>query len=139
MQKFILTIRPVEIIFDIDFPSKDDIITPVQQYIKCLVSVFDVPVHPDDFISQVCNIQSISSFGKALEDGRLATTALLFNYLKHTQKKSLSNIVRISFHSNDKLVIIDDITIKNLEIFASSYENTEKYSLFGIIDNTKTV
>jgi DNA mismatch repair ATPase MutS len=26
-------------------------------------------------------------------------------------------------------VILDNITIKNLEIFASSYENNEKYSL----------
>ena len=71
MQKFILTINPVEIIFDIDFPAKDDITTPIQQYTKCLISVYDVPVDADKFIANVCKVQTIASFGKALEDGRL--------------------------------------------------------------------
>jgi len=33
---------------------------------------------------------------------------------------------------------MDDITIKNLELFSSSYEGSEKYSLIGILDTTKT-
>ena len=33
-----------------------------------------------------------------------------------------NNIVRISLHSQDDRVLMDDITIKNLEIFSSSYE-----------------
>lgn len=33
---------------------------------------------------------------------------------------------------------LDDITIKNLEIFSSSYEGTSKQSLFGVINHTKT-
>jgi DNA mismatch repair protein MutS len=33
---------------------------------------------------------------------------------------------------------MDDITIKNLELFSSSYESSEKYSLIGILDTTKT-
>jgi DNA mismatch repair ATPase MutS len=63
---------------------------------------------------------------------------LLLNYIKHTQKTSLSNIVRIALHSQDNLVLLDDVTIKNLEIFTSSYEGSEKYSLCGILDTTKT-
>jgi DNA mismatch repair protein MutS len=36
------------------------------------------------------------------------------------------------------MVLMDDITIKNLELFSSSYETNEKYSLIGILDHTKT-
>jgi DNA mismatch repair protein MutS len=33
---------------------------------------------------------------------------------------------------------MDDITMKNLELFSSSYESSEKYSLIGILDQTQT-
>ncbi|MEI6672044.1 MAG: hypothetical protein WCL02_01445 [bacterium] len=33
---------------------------------------------------------------------------------------------------------MDDVTIKNLEILSSTYENNEKYSLLNILDNTQT-
>jgi DNA mismatch repair protein MutS len=36
------------------------------------------------------------------------------------------------------MVLMDDITIKNLELFSSSYEANEKYSLIGILDQTVT-
>ena len=39
---------------------------------------------------------------------------------------------------HEKEVLLDEVTIKNLELFASSYENSEKYSLLGIIDTTQT-
>ena len=77
----------------------------------------------------MCKIQTIASFGKALEHGRLHATGLLFYYLKHTQNPNpakdgagLSNIVRVALHSQDNRVLMDDVTIKNLEVFSSSYE-----------------
>ena len=94
-----------------------------------MVSVHDVPVNVDEYIANQCNVQTISSYGKALEDGRLQAFGLLISYLKNTQKKNLNNIVRISLHNQDSQVLLDEITTKNLEIFSSSYEQSEKYSL----------
>jgi len=51
MQKFILTIRPVELIFDINFPEKESITIPIQQYMKCLISIRDLPPDPEKFLS----------------------------------------------------------------------------------------
>jgi DNA mismatch repair ATPase MutS len=55
---------------------------------------------------------------------------MLLSYLLETQKSSLANIVKISRWSEENEVRLDDITIKNLEIFQSSYEGSKKYSLF---------
>lgn len=63
---------------------------------------------------------------------------MLLSYLNYTQKSSLTNITKISFHSQSTYLILDDITIKNLEILSSNYENSEKYSLFHILNTTKT-
>jgi len=138
MQKFIVAIRPVEIVFDIDFPEKESISIPVQKAMSCLISVWDIPSDPEKFILASTGVQQLSSYGKALENGKMETTGLLFSYLNHTQKHILTNITKISFHSQDTYLLLDEVTIKNLEIFSSSYEASEKYSLFHSINTTKT-
>ena len=138
MQKFILTIKPSEIIFDIDFTDKELVTTPLQQYLKCLFSVYEVPFDAEHFLLTTTQVQNLASFGKALDEWRLGATALLLNYIAHTQKTKLTNVAKISLHSQDHLVLLDEVTIKNLEIFTSSYENSEKYSLIGILDRTQT-
>jgi DNA mismatch repair ATPase MutS len=102
--------------------SKQEIITTLKSQTNSLISVFEVPIDPAEYLSSELNIQSIQSFGKALEGGRLHATALLFNYIKHSQKTQLSNIAKIGLHSENKKILLDDVTIKNLEIFNSSYE-----------------
>ena len=138
MQKFILTIKPVELVFDSNFPEKDSITTSLKQYLSCLISLRDIPSDPENFLAETTQVQQCSSYGKAIEEGRLETITLLLYYLKHTQKHTLANITKISFHSQDTYLILDDVTIKNLEILASSYENSEKYSLFHMLNNTQT-
>jgi len=138
MQKFILTIRPVELIFDSNFPEKESVTTPIQQYLKCLVSLRDIPPDPEKFLASTTQVHQSASYGKALEEGRLETMTLLLYYLKHTQKDSLTNITKISFHSQDTYLILDEVTIKNLELLSSTYEGNEKYSLLNVLDSTKT-
>lgn len=138
MIKFIMTIRPVELIFDVDFPEKESISIPAQQAMKSLISIRDVPPDPEKFIAGMTGVQQISSYGKALEDGKLATMALLLSYVNHTQKHTLTNITKISFHSQDTYLLLDEVTIKNLELLSSSYEGSERYSLFHILNTTQT-
>ncbi len=138
MIKFIMTIRPVELIFDVDFPEKESISVPAQQATKSLISIRDVPSDPEKFIVGMTWVQQISSYGKALEDGKLATMALLLSYINHNQKHALTNITKISFHSQDTYLLLDEVTIKNLEILSSSYEGSERYSLFHILNTTQT-
>ncbi len=138
MQKFILSIKPIELIFDSLFPEKDIITEPLTRSSKCLISLWDLPPDPEKFLVHLTHVQQSASYGKALESWRLETIALLFSYLTYTQKHALANITRISFHSQHQFLILDDVTIKNLEILTSTYEGNERYSLFHILDSTQT-
>ena len=137
-QKRILTLSPTEIIIDVDFPEKDSISTPIQQYLQCLISVYEVPVEPDSFLCNMAKVQILSSFGQAVGEWRLQAIALLLHYIRHVQQQNIANISKISYHAQTGFVLMDEITIKNLEIFSSSYENNQQYSLFWILDQTKT-
>lgn len=138
LQKYILTLRPTEIILDTDIPDKDQFISPLQHYLQCLVSVYALPSNPNEILKNICKVEQLSSFGKAMTDGRASALALLFSYIQHTQQQALTNIAKIKYHSEEGLVLMDEVTIKNLELFSSSYEQSTKYSLFGILDTTKT-
>lgn len=138
MQRFILTLGPTEIVFDIDFSDKTLVSEALARHMKFVHSVYELPFDAEHFLLHVSKVQSLASFGKALESGRAWALALLLNYLSHTQQAELSNIAKIALHSQDHLVLLDEVTIKNLEIFSSSYEHNEKYSLIGILDRTKT-
>ncbi len=137
-QKRILTLSPTEIIIDVDFPEKDSISTPIQQYLQCLISVYEVPVDPESFLCNMAKVQTLSSFWQAIGEWRLQAIALLLHYIRHVQQQNIANISKISYHAQTWFVLMDEITIKNLEIFSSSYENNQQYSLFWILDQTKT-
>lgn len=138
MQQFILTLRPSEVVFDIDFSERTLISSYLTQELSSLISLYEVPFNATDFLLHMTKVQSLTSFGKAVEEGRLSAIALLLNYISNTQKTDLRNIAKIALHSQDDLVLLDDVTLKNLEIFSSSYEHSEKYSLIGILDRTRT-
>lgn len=134
-----MIIQPVELIVDIAFPDKDELSKLIKNYLThCLISIYDIPHHPEEYLLHQCKVQTLASYGKALEDGRAGVMSLLFNYLNATQQTNLNNISRIALHSTDKAVLLDEVTLKNLEIFSSSYEGSEKYSLVGILDRSKT-
>lgn len=138
MQNFILRIHPKEIIIDIDMPNKEEIQSSIKHFSNALISIYDKPFSLTEYILQQCKVQTLASFWEAVCGGRLDAFALLLHYIKNTQKTNLQNIVKVGFHSDDDKVIFDETTIKNLEIFSSSYENNEKYSLYGVINTTKT-
>lgn len=137
-KNFMVSINPVEVILDVDLPEKSTLWDYLKKETKSLISVYEVPFDLENYVLEQCKLQSLSSYGQALQLGRIDAFWLLLNYLKYTQKNNLNNIVRISFHSPQNRVLMDDITIKNLEIFYNNYENLEKYSLVWVLDNTKT-
>ncbi|MBO5022406.1 MAG: DNA mismatch repair protein MutS [Clostridia bacterium] len=62
----------------------------------------------------------------------------LFEYLKETQKRSLTNINKIEFVKNTQFMTIDLNTRRNLEIVESSRERKKYGSILWVLDKTKT-
>jgi len=59
----------------------------------------------------------------------LEAFSLLLHYLSYTQNSSTLFVSGVRFANDDGHMLLDDTTIKNLEILASSYESEERYSL----------
>ncbi len=130
--------QPRELVIDIDFPESLSVREQVSQSMICLISVYDKPVDSDAMLRHVFGVQTLSSFGKALEEGRHHAMALLCNYLNHIQPHALQTIVRVQHDAKSDDVMLDLVTIRNLEILASQYEWSKKYGLLWVLDKTST-
>ena len=115
-------IQPREVVIDIDFPESISVRDQLAQHMFCLVSMYDKPADSDAMLRHVFGVQTLSSFGKALEAGRQYAMALLCNYLQHIQPHSLQTIVRVQYDSKNDDVMLDMVTVRNLEILTSQYE-----------------
>lgn len=80
---------------------------------------------------------NLSGFGiEALKLGIAAAGALL-RYLMETQKCDLEHLTRIKPHSFEKLMLLDETTLSNLEIF-ESHSGNPKHTLYGVLNQTCT-
>jgi len=83
-------------------------------------------------------LSSLQSFG--IEGHKLATlsSAMLFSYLKETQKTDLKHIQKISFYEVSDFMPLDGSCIRNLELFYTNMENKKEGSLINVLDETVT-
>ncbi|MBS8121598.1 DNA mismatch repair protein MutS [Candidatus Vampirococcus lugosii] len=135
---YIIKLNANEIILDIDFLQKQELKEQIKMYLSSLINIYDIPYDSESFLKNNLNVESLDGFGKSLSNPRDKSFAMLLNYLLNTQKQSLKNINKISYISEDEQVNLDQNTIRNLEIFKSSYEGDKKHTLFSVINNTKS-
>ena len=64
--------------------------------------------------------------------------AILFEYLKITQKNGLERIEKAVYYDNSEYMRLDLNTIRNLEITETMRKKSKKGSLFWVLDKTKT-
>ena len=77
-------------------------------------------------------------FGLAKLGYAVISCGVLLDYVKKTQKRDLSHINAISKVDNNKYMILDINTRRNLEIMETMRERKKKGTLINVMDKTKT-
>lgn len=131
----IVTLKnPKEIILHKTAPYIKELAESLKTQPTTVISYRDMLDQAEQFITDMLQLQSLQSYGKALEEGRAISFGLLLNYLMTTQQQDISTVYRVRYYRPGDYVLLDDVTVKNLEIFRSSYDGSTKYSLFGLLD-----
>ncbi|MBO5782638.1 MAG: DNA mismatch repair protein MutS, partial [Clostridia bacterium] len=82
--------------------------------------------------------QAISSVGLLGHRHAVSAAGALIEYLRETQKHALKNIISVKLVQNDKLMRLDSIAVRNLELIKSNSDNKKYGSLFWLLDRTDT-
>ncbi len=80
-------------------------------------------------------VETLESFG--LAEVAVQAAGGLLSYLKDTQKRSLEFITRIKSLKNKNYMILDEQTLRNLEILQNIRDGSAKATLLSVIDKTK--
>jgi len=104
------------------------------------------PLEPWYFDDELCvralkehfNVGALDGLG--LKDYTIGINAAgcVMQFLRETQKSSLSHIVKLSPYTYEKYMLLDSSTVRNLELTETIREKQKKGSLLWILDKTKT-
>lgn len=136
--KTLARLQPKEVVIDINFPQRDELEQYIHQVLQVTISIDDCPHDLDHYLQSVLGTSSLIWYGEALTSGRKQAVGVLFSYVEKMQKHKLSTIHTLTHMTPVGKVHLDHITIKNLEIFESSYEWSAHHSLYGVINTMKT-
>ncbi len=88
-------------------------------------------------IKEHFKILSSESFGIQEKSVSLIPAGALLTYIYETQKTILYHINKISNYVSDKYMVLDSVTLRNLEILDSEQKGSS-LSLIGVLDHTNT-
>lgn len=134
-------VNPSEIIIPGNWPEKKT--GQLKTYLgKTTFSSLDVWKFDFDFahqlLTQHLKVNSLEGYG--CQDLRLGISAAgaILAYLKQTKKPLLSHITKISPFFQDQTMFLDANTIRNLELISHLGESQKGYTLFSLLNRTKT-
>lgn len=84
------------------------------------------------------NVSSMEGLGLADYDCGIIASGALLQYLKETQKTSLSHMSRLTPYVTGKYMLLDSSTRRNLELCETLREKQKRGSLLWVLDKTKT-
>ncbi|MBH1940862.1 DNA mismatch repair protein MutS [Mobilitalea sibirica] len=104
------------------------------------------PLEPWYFDDDLCvralkehfNVAALEGLG--LKDYTIGVIAAgcIMQFLRETQKSSLSHITKLSPYTYEKFMLLDSSTVRNLELTETIREKQKRGSLLWVLDKTKT-
>ncbi|MCX5749232.1 MAG: DNA mismatch repair protein MutS [Candidatus Saganbacteria bacterium] len=112
--------------------SKNIVITPYN-----LKDIFDAALAKEKVLKHF-KLESLDGFGFKGDELSLCAVSPVIDYLKETQKTSLSHVNSIKKYRIDNFMYIDTSTRRNLELVQTIKERSFEGSLLWMLDRTKT-
>ncbi|PIR94363.1 DNA mismatch repair protein MutS [Candidatus Falkowbacteria bacterium CG10_big_fil_rev_8_21_14_0_10_39_11] len=112
------------------------------EYVQSLnnVQVYTLPAYEkaEKSLSQQFKVKNLSSFGLNEIPNAIEAAGQLLGYLKETQKTSLEHLLTIKRYAAENFMVLDQSTIRNLELFQNNWDFSRRGSLIGVLDRTLT-
>ena len=89
------------------------------------------------FLKQKLKVNHLSGFGLDDKSAAISASGACLRYACETQKANAEHIAEISYYTTNDFLVLDAVTLKNLEILESRGEKNKK-TVIGIIDETIT-
>lgn len=128
-------VRPAEIILpeslELPLPQECCTISRYDDYYFEYKSAFTTLINHFGVIS-------LDGFGCAELKAGISAAGAVISYLRETQKKVLAHIKPIKTFFVSDFMVLDSVTVRNLELFANIRDGTARGTLISVLDRTQT-
>jgi DNA mismatch repair protein MutS len=83
-------------------------------------------------------VMSLEGFGLAGKPAAAAAAGAILHYVRTTQRGSLEHVDRIGFYERQNCLVLDAVTVRNLELIEPLFAGGEGVTVFRAIDVTVT-
>lgn len=89
-------------------------------------------------LRELLAVENLHGFGFQEGDPALLTGAPLIEYLEENARHVLGHIHNVRRYRDDSVLILDDATLRNLEITSNMHDGSRKFTLLSVLDRTCT-
>lgn len=89
-------------------------------------------------LTQHFGVQSLEAFGIEKWPFAIQAAGMLLRYLKETQKTALSHLKRLKPYALQDYMMLDEATLRNLELTQNAHDGQKEGSLLEVLDRTST-
>ena len=137
LKDILFKIQAKEYILPLDIENKEEIENYISTFLNPFISHSIIPYEYEQIVKSKTHLDKLDSFGQSLDKKeKIQVLWMLFEYIE--QLNIDFNILKIKFVEDEKYIYFDSLSIKNLEIIQSSYDQNKKYSLLLVLDKTIT-
>ena len=83
-------------------------------------------------------VHSLDGFGLQGRKAAVCAAGALLHYLKETQQGTLAHLDRIVFYERQQWMVLDSITVRNLELVEPVFAGEPEATLLSVVDRTAT-
>src|SRR5947209_4961932 len=106
--------------------------TPLEDWV--FATDYAIPLVENQF-----GVLSLEGFGLEGRPAAAAAAGAILHYVRSTQKGTLEHIDRIGFYDRQECLVLDAVTVRNLELVEPLFANTgNEVTLFRALDSTIT-
>lgn len=92
----------------------------------------------NEFLCNHFHCATLDGFGLRGRNGGIAAAAAVLRYASENLRHEAGHVTLLNFRSLDQVLELDPITLRNLEITGSLFENSRRGSLLGVLDKSVT-
>ena len=106
-------------------------LTPVEDWLFA-------PDHAIPLLENHFGVLSLEGFGLAGKPAAAAAAGAILHYVRSTQRGGLDHVDRIGFYERQSSLVLDAVTVRNLELIEPLFAATDAVTLFRALDSTLT-
>src|SRR5579871_625700 len=96
------------------------------------------PDHAIPLLENHFGVLSLEGFGLAGKPAAASAAGAILHYVRSTQRGTLKHVDRIGFYERQSALVLDAVTVRNLELLEPLFTGGEALTLFRTLDSTST-